>query len=74
MYITYKFRYYPSPELITIHTRDMDNDRFVYNMGKQWIDEHFELTKKTISLFELQKKLPQLKLEHPRLNETAAFF
>ena len=72
MYITYKFRYYPSPELITIHTRDMDNDRFVYNMGKQWIDEHFELTKKTISLFELQKKLPQLKLEHPRLNETAA--
>ena len=39
MYTAYKFRYYPSTEAVVIHTRDMNNDRFItdtdlsYNYG-----------------------------------------
>ena len=33
MHTTYKFRYYPSDEAMLIHTRDMDNTRFITDTG-----------------------------------------
>ena len=72
MYVGYKFRYYPSDEVMVIHTRDMDNDRFVYNMGKQWIEEHYKSTGKMLGRWDLQTRLPVLRQECPVLQATPA--
>jgi len=62
--LAYRFRLYPSREQEKNLLRTLEACRFVYNQMLKWVGEQ-----KKSDLFELKRRLPNLKEKHPWLKE-----
>jgi putative transposase len=65
----YKYRLYPTAEQKVLIEKHIGSCRFVYNWALAQKIETYEQTKKSISQFDLNKKITALKLEKPWLTE-----
>ncbi len=65
----YKFRLYPTAEQKTMIAKQIGSCRFVYNWALEQKIKTYEQEGKSISRYDLNKLLPQLKQEHEWLKE-----
>jgi len=68
----YRFRLYPTVEQSKQLDQHIGSCRFVYNWALDQKIKTYEQTKKSISHFDLDKKLPDLKIEKPFLKDVNA--
>ena len=65
----YKYRLYPTAEQKVLIEKHIGSCRFVYNWALAQKIETYEQTKKSISQFDLNKKITLLREEKPFLKE-----
>jgi putative transposase len=65
----YKYRLYPTAEQKVLIEKHIGSCRFVYNWALAQKIETYEQTKKSISQFDLNKKITALRVEKPWLTE-----
>lgn len=65
----YKFRLYPTAKQIVLIKKHIGSCRYIYNWALAEKIQTYEQTKKSISQFDLNKKITQLKEEKPWLGE-----
>lgn len=65
----YKFRLYPTAEQKTMIAKHIGSCRFIYNWALEQKIKSYEQDGKTVSRYDLNNMLPQLKQEHEWLKE-----
>ncbi len=69
---TIKFKANLNQEQIQLFDTMVDACRLTWNKCKHWSDEHYKETKKSLSNFDLNYKIVELKKDNPWLNDTCA--
>ena len=72
MFKAYKFRVYPTNEQESKFIQHFGAVRFVYNWALEQKIKVYEIENKSLSRFDLNKMLPDLKRENEWLKETNA--
>lgn len=68
----YRYRFYPTPELIAFLAKTFGCCRFVYNHFLEKKQEHYKAHKKTLSYTECSSLLSELKATHEWLREVSS--
>ena len=68
----YKYRIYPTADQAILMSKHFGCCRYLYNWALEEKQKHYAKTKKSISGFDLVKKLPKLKQEKEWLSEVCA--
>jgi putative transposase len=72
MFKSFKYRLYPNQEQQVLMSKHFGCVRFIFNWALAIKIETYENEKKNVSLFDLCKKLPELKQEYEWLNDVNA--